>query len=314
MTPLRKRCGRLTRTATLLAALGCLGALAGCEQKGANEPKAVSIDQGSSAQRYPAMLARSNQRIRDREAKAKATSEKLPTAIDKISDTDWALVEKIVDASDKAGEDGGYGATMRELEGVRTFHEEEKDAIVRKVGGSAQYVVKQKGCDADVYGAVSQGLRDAVDERMRERLRSSNDAFILIARHEEALGKKNVPALEDLADEIAMTSYTVHVEMPEAKEQLEAVLSGASDARSALNTFIAEEKEYAADAKRKPAEKQASDARVKNAEAQLQALETAETEAKENLKDLEQRAKDLESAYDDGLSKLKDAINAKKPK
>ncbi len=314
MTPLRNRCGRRLETAALVTALACLGVLTGCEQKGANEPKAVSIDQGSSAQRYPAMLERSNQKIRDREAKAKEASAKLPTAIDKINETDWALVEKIVEASDKAGQDGGYGAAMRELEGARTFYDEEREPIVRKVGGSAQYVVKQKGCDADVYGAVNQGLKDAVDERMRERLRASNDAFVLIARHEEALGKKNVPALEELADEIAQTSYTVNVEMPEAKEQLEAVLSGASDARSALNSFIAEEKEYAADAKRKPAEKQASDARIKNAEAQLQALEKAETDAKENLKDLEQRAKDLEKAYDDGLSKLKDAISAKKPK
>lgn len=289
-------------------------ALAGCEQKGANEPKAVSIDQGSSAQRYPAMLERTNQRIRDRETKAKEASAKFPTAIDKISDTDWAIVEKIVNASDEAGKDGGYAATQRELEGARTFYDEEREPIVKKVGGAAQYAVKQKGCDADVWGAVNQGFKDAVDERMRERLRDSNDAFILIERHEEALGKKNVPALEDLADEIAQTSYTVNVEMPEAQARLEAVLSGASDARSALNSFIKEEQEYAADPKRKPAEKQGSDARIKNAEAQLAALEKAETDAKENLKDLEQRAKDLDKAYDDGLSKLKDAISAKKPK
>ncbi len=305
MTPLR--------TAVALALFATLG-LAGCEQKGANEPKAVSIDQGSTAQRYPAMLDRQNQRIRDRESKAKEKIAKLPTAADKLTETDWAIVEKIVEASEDAGKDGGYGATMRELEGARTFYDEEREAIVKKVGGAAQYAVKQKGCEADVWGAVNQGFKDAVDERMRDRLRASNDAFILIDRHEAALGKKNRPALEELADDIAETSYTVHVEMPEAQERLEAVLSGASDARSALDSFIKDEQEYAADPKRKPDEKAASDARVKKAQEHLKSLEGAEIAANENLKDLEQRTLDLDKAYDDAISKLKDAISAKKPK
>ncbi len=305
MTPLRN---------TVLAVICASFCLVGCEQKGANEPKAVSIDQGSSAQRYPGMLERQNKHVRDREAKAKENIAKIPTGADKITETDWAIVEQIVDASDAAGKDGGYAATMRELEGARAFYEEEREPIVKKVGGAAQYAAKQKGCDADLWGAVNQGLKDGIDDAMRDRLRASNDAFILIDRHKEALGKKNVPALEELADQIADTSYVVNVEMPEAKDRLEAFLSGASDARSALNSFISDEKKFAEDPKRKPEEKQASEARVKKAEEQLKSLETTEQATNENLKDLEQRVKDLDAAYDDALSKLKDAIKAKKPK
>lgn len=299
-----------------LSAVLCVAtfALAGCEQKGANEPKAVSIDQGSSAQRYPAMLEHENKFIRDSEARGKEKIAKLPTAADKLGDTDWAIVEQIVDASDNAGKDGGYAATMRELRPARSFFEEEREPIVKKVGGSANYAAKQKGCEADLWGPVNQGLKDGVDDAMRDRLRASNDAFILIERHKEALGRKNIPALEEMADDIAETSYVVNVEMPEAKQRLEAVASGASDARSALNSFIADEKKFQEDPKRKPEEKQASDARIKKAEEQLKALEAQEQATQENLKDLEQRAKDLESQYDDALKKLKDAIAAKKPK
>ena len=89
MTPLRPLVALL---------LSATVALAGCDQKGANAPKAVSIDQGSSAQRYPAMLDRQNQRIRDRESRAKEKMGKFSTSAAKLTDTDWAIVEKIVDA------------------------------------------------------------------------------------------------------------------------------------------------------------------------------------------------------------------------
>ncbi len=302
----------ISKTIVLLSiAASCL---LGCEQRGANEPKAVSIDQGSSAHRYPAMLERENAAVADGEKRAKEKVDKFPAALDKVKDTDWALVEKIVDASDKAGKDGGYAAVQRELAGARQFYDEEREPIVKKIGGAANYAAKQKCPDVDVWGAVSTSFKDAVDERMRERLRSSNDAFLLIERHEDALGKKNVPALEELADDVAEASYVVHVDMPEAKLRLEAMLSGAGDAKSALSSFISDEKEYAADAKRKPDEKQASEARVKKAEEHLKALEATQLATEETLKTVEQRARDLEKVYDDGLSKLKDAISQKKPK
>ena len=302
------------RTALLLGGLLTLGSLVGCQQKGPNDPPDVQIDQGMSAERYPAMLDRQVNRSQAREGFAKERIAAMPTSLDKLSETDWEIVEKIVDASDAAGKDGGYAATVRELEATRGFFDDEREAIVKKVGGAVQYAGKQKGCELDAWGAVSASLTDAVDDRMKERLRSNNDAFLLIDRHRETLGKKNISALEDAADGIAETSYTVNVELPEAKERVESTMSGISGARSALKGLIDDEKEFQASGERKPEEKKGSDARIKRAEEALTKLDAAEAKANEQLKDLEQRVLDLDKAYSDALSKLRSVISEKKTK
>ncbi len=300
----------------LLATSIALGAvlLSGCQQGDAKSPYEVSIDQQSSAQNYPAMLSDANKKVRDGEAKAKENIGKIPTAADKLTETDWPVVAKIADASDSAGKDGGYAAEKKKLASAQAFLDEEKDAIVKKIGGAVQYTVKQKGCDVDAWGAVSGAFKDAVDDRMKERLRANNDAFILIERHEDTLGKKNRPALEDMADQIAETSYIVHVEMPEAKGKLEAISKSAADAKSSLEKFIEEEKAFGAEHSQKADIVKSSGDRVKNAEEKLKALEQAQADAQQNVQDLEQRAKDLEKSYSEALSQLKTAIDGKKPK
>jgi hypothetical protein len=272
----------------------------------------MSSSQGSFAAKYPEKMARASSQLRARETKAREETSKMLALPDKLKDTDWDLVEKIVDASDKAGKDGGYAAQAREQEQVQTFFDEEREEIVKKVGGSVQYAAKQKGCEADAWGAVSTSLKDSIEERMRERLRDGNDAFILIERHQDKLGKKNIPALEEGADGIAMASYVVHVEMPEGKAKLEAIRSGTSSAKSALEDAIEEEKEFQAKGSPSPEEAKSSDARVKEFEKQLGALQQADTEAEENLKDLEARTKTLAEDYKVAMDNLKTAIASKK--
>jgi hypothetical protein len=301
----------------LLATSLALGVafLSGCEQKDAKSPYEVSIDQQSSAENYPAMLADASKRVRDRESSGKEEIGKIPTSADKISDdSDWPTVGKIVDASDAAGKDGGYAAERKKLEAARKFIDEEKDEIVKKIGGAVQYQAKQKGCDVDAWGAVGGAFKDAVDDRMKERLRANNDAFILIDRHEDSLGKKNRPALEEMADRVAEMSFLVHVEMPEAKAKLEAISKSAADAKSSIEKFIEEEKAFGAERSQKPDIAKASADRVKKAEDKLKELEAAQQDAQQNVQDLEQRAKDLEKSYDEALSQLKTTVDGKKKK
>lgn len=287
--------------------------LVACGKEDAKSPYAVSINQPSSALQFPAMIEGVNKQIRDREAKAKENIAKIPSAADKLADTDWDLVAKIADAADASGMDGGYAAELHKLEGVRDFMDDEREEIVKKIGGAVQYAAKQKNCDVDAWGAISASLKDVVDDRMKERMRANNEALLLIERHEDTLGKKNVPALEDMADLIAFTSYTTHVELPEAKERLEELKKSSAQAKSALERLIKEETEHLTPDK-KPEIAKASKVRIKGAEEKIAAIDAATADTDQNLADVEQRAKDLQKSYDDAKKQLGEAISAKKSK
>lgn len=286
--------------------------LVGCDQKGAETPQ-TSSSQGSYAAEFPDRLAKESKGIRAEEAKAKEDAGTMPTFADSLgNDANWDLVLSIVEAADKAGRDGGYADAAKSNGMVKSFFEEEKDPLLKKVGGSAQYAVKQKGCDADVYGAVSQGMKDGVEDRIQARMRAKNDAFILIERNKEAIGKKNQPLLENEADKIAEASWLVHTEMPEAKQRLDHYLGEVSSSKSAIEDLIKDEKEFATANKLKPEDQKSSDARIKGWEDDLKALDAAEQDAKQNAQDLEQRIAQSQKDYDAAFSAMKDAIKAKK--
>jgi ribosomal silencing factor RsfS len=303
----------LVRTNHLTTAVLLVTALfAGCENGDAKSPYDVSVEQRSSALSIPGRVERSTKRIRDHEAKTKETTGKMPAMADKLSDTDWALVDEVVVAADEAGKDGAYAANVRDLEVARAFFEEENEQISRKVGGSMQYAAEQAGCKLEGFG-VGGILKKSVEERMDERLKSANDAFLIIDRNRDALNQKNIAPIEDMASKIAEASYVVHIEMPEAKAELEGAVAAAGDARSKIQKLLDEEKEPPKEgAKSSPASQKAQKDRVKNGEDKLKVLDTAEADAKANLADLEQRTKDLQAAYDDALDKLRGAIKVKK--
>ncbi len=303
------------RTPILIAGILSLAALlTGCEDKDAKSPYDVEVKQRSSALEIPKRVDRSTKRIRARESKALELIGKMPTAADKVTDpTDWEIVVQIVEASDDAGKDGGYAAEARDVQIAQAFFDEEKEEITKKVGGYVQGAAKQKGCEVDAYGAASAGLKAAIEERAEERLKNANDAFLIIDRNEDALGKKNRGALEDLAKNVAEASFTVHVEMAEAKKELEAMIKAGDEARDQIKKMQEEESAPPKEGTKPSAEAEKNKKeRQKKAEERLALLDQAEADAKKNLEDLEKRTADLEKAYDDALSKLKDAIKAKK--
>lgn len=282
----------------------------GCDNGDAKSPYDISVEQRSSALSIPGRVDYTTKRIRDHETKAKDTISKMPTMADKLTDTDWAIVEQVVDASDDAGKDGAYAANMRDIDIARRFFEEENEPISRKVGGSVQYAAEQAGCKLEGFG-VGGVLKKTVDERIEERLKDSNDAFLIIDRNRDALNQKNIAAIEEMAGKIAEASYVVHIEMPDAKLELEGTIAAAGAARTKIQKMLDEENEPAT-AKPSAAAEKAKKERVKQGDEALKLLETAEADAKANLADLEQRTKDMDTAYNDALSKLSDAIKAKK--
>ncbi len=302
----------LVRKTALTSAVVLVAALfIGCENGDAKSPYDISVDQRSSALSIPGRVDHTTKRIRDHEAKAKETIGKMPTMADKLADTDWSIVEQVVDASDDAGKDGAYAASMRDLDTARTFFEEENEAISRKVGGSVQYAAEQSGCKLEGFG-VGGILKKTIDERIDERLKNANDAFLIIDRNRDALNQKNIAAVEEMASKIAEASYIVHIEMPDAKAELEGAVTAAGDARSKIQKLLDEEKEPPKEgSKPSAASQKAQKERVKNGEEKLKLLESAETDAKANLADLEQRTKDLDAQYSEALDKLLGTIKAK---
>ncbi|NUP07409.1 MAG: hypothetical protein HOW73_15270 [Polyangiaceae bacterium] len=299
----------------LAVSLVLLGvASTGCEEE-AKSPYDVAVDQRSTGLAIPDRVNRITQRVRDKEEKAKTLIAAMPTSADKVADpTDWEVVVEVVDAADAAGKDGAYGLEMREIQIAQDFFEDEKEEINKKVGGAVDYAAKQKGCEVDAWGAVSGGFKKAMEERVDERLKKYNDAFLVIERNEESLGKKNIPTLEQMAKDIAEASWTVHYVMPQAKLELESMAAAAADARAEIKRTIEEENAGPKQgAKTTPEMDKRKQERIKFAEAQLVKADQAEEAAKKNLEDLEQRSTDLKTSYDEALTKLKDALKAKKP-
>lgn len=293
---------------TLLALIA-----AGCEPEGPKSPYDIPVEQDSSALLIPHRADRVTKRLRADEATAKETIAAMPAMVDKLEETDWKVVLQVVEAADAAGKDGGYGAETRDLQAARAFFEDEKEEINKKVGGSVQYAVKQKGCDVDAWGAISVSMKESIDERIEERMKASNDAFLVIERNREPLGEKNIPALEEIAERIASASFVVHVQLPEARWELEGTIASAAEAREKIQKLLEEER--AAPTHKPSAREQKSQKdRVKQAEDGLKQLDEAEKDAKNNLEYVEQRQTELQTSYDAGLAKLKDATKGKPSK
>ena len=307
---------KLWRRRLSLALLLCTSAfapaLAGCEQKEAKSAYEVESTQKRGALSFFDRLDAETKSVAAGEATVKKNAAGFAELPQKLTDPPWDVVESVVIAADAAGKDGAYADDAREQVRIKRFFEEEREAIVKKAGGAAQYAAKEKNCEVDLWGAVNKGLKDGVDEQLKERLRKHNDAFLIIERNREALGKKNVTPLEDEADRISEASYLVHVELPDAKLRLDGYIADISSAKSGLQDFIKEEQEFQASGKAKPEDVKASNERIKAADQKLANVESVKTSAEEAQRTLEQRIKDLQAEYDKKLGELKDAIAAKK--
>src|SRR5439155_13850496 len=78
----------------------------------------------------------------------------------KLKDPGWGHVRDIMKAADGAGRSYAYVERVRRVDGAYGFFTDEKDEITKKVAGSAQYLVKSKGCDVDVSGAAGGSLKE----------------------------------------------------------------------------------------------------------------------------------------------------------
>lgn len=289
-----------------------LASLAACSSSGARPVLASSASQPACGMKYADDLSATTKAIADRQAESKQISTGLAARADELKKTDWDKVLTIVEKSDEAGKSAGYAGAQTEANEVRAFWNDEHDAINAKVAGNANYAAKQASCTADVGGAATHALKEAIDKQLEKRLRGRNDAFLIIDRYKVALGKENATALEKLADDIARASYIVHVDLLEQRERLRARFAEKDTVAKTLDKFIEEEKAFQAEAGRTEAEKKASDERLAVAAKGRADLDRAATSADESLKAIDAQIDAARKEYEEALKALKGKIAEKK--
>lgn len=283
--------------------------LAGCK-KGQLEPEfASSADQPSYAKVHPARLKAV---LTDFDAQLSSVDTATTEFKDypgELKDPDWPAVAEVVDRADVEGRSPHYVQQLEQNGEVAAFYEEEKPEIQRAVGGAAQYQVKQKGCDVDVYSPAAHAMDKAIDKRLEERAHDKSEAHSYIAMHESKLGKTNTERLEHQADQIALASYTVHVGLVRKKNELDQLLSDASGVESTLNNRLEELKAAPPDDKAPASEKKAYEEEIAALEAAKQELGQELESAKQKAQTAEERVKQAQQKYADALTQLKAAID-----
>lgn len=286
----------------IVIALGCLVWLSGCTTNSNNRAPQVagSADQTSYAASYPDQIEALNKRLESDERDARTAMdswERMPTEVSGAQKLD---VKGMVGKADQAGKSGGYVGQRRKMNDVRAFYTEEKDEIGKKVAGTVEYAAQQKGCEnKELGGAAVFGVKEAIDKRIEHRLHDANEAQVELDDHRHETDKATAEKLEKRLDEIATTSYLVHVDIVDARNELEERRGDASKVKSTLDKAI----EKGRSSKRPDAAKRTAELEKKRA-----AIDALDEQAKQSLQGVDERIQKLQKDYDDKLAALKDKL------
>ena len=215
-------------------------------------------------------------------------------------------------APDRAWGSADYADAHGDADAVKSFWEAEKDTITSKVVGNAQHTVKEAGCGADVAGPVAFSLNDAINKQQQKRLRGKNEAFVMIERYRVTLGPQNVAALEKLGDDVAQSSYDVHVLMVTQRERLRRLVSDKDSAKKTIDRFVKEETAFQTEAGRTDPEKKASADRVTAANKSKGEIDAAASQAEQLSKQMDASTDAAVKDYEAALSALRTKIAEKK--
>jgi hypothetical protein len=290
------------RSLSLVALL--LVSAAGCQPK--REPEvASSAGEPNYAVTYPVALQAVLTGFEEHRREASKLDAGFATYGDQLKDPNKAQVLQIIERADEAGHSSAYVERSRQLEHVATFFDTEKDEINRKVGGSVQYVAKQKGSNIDVYGTVAHSLKESVDKQIEKEQRDRNEAQQIIERYRVSLGKPNAAALEKQADEISRASYLVNIDLVERKVRLQAMINEADRVRQTADNYIQRERAFQGEAGRTDPEKKASDDRIAAMTQSKASLDAAVGQAKAAAPDMDSKIRASQKEYADALEALK---------
>ncbi|AUX23841.1 hypothetical protein SOCEGT47_043710 [Sorangium cellulosum] len=284
-----------------LFALGC----------GAPRPEpeiASSATQSGYAGRYPAELQAAAASFSEREDLAKRATDQLDAYPDQLEEPDWKEVLDVIEQADAAGRSHDYVERVRAVDGAVAFFNDNQDELTRRVSGAAQYVVKQKGCEADVTGATSRALEDGVERQLEEYVRARNEAHRRIERYRASLGKENAAVLEKQADAVSFTSYLVHIDLVERKLRLRRMLEEMETIKTSIDEAIEAERAFQASGRRTDDEKKASEARIEELGRSKAMLDSSATQAKQIDETMEERIEAAQKAYREAFARLRSTL------
>lgn len=289
-------------------------ALTACNQPKPEPEIASSAPHPLYAESFPQQVDATVAGFADGQVKVKELSQgfsKYPGELE--GEVDHAAVAEMFEQADQVGKSHAYVDGIEDVAAAAKFFEEEQDEISKKVAGAAQYTAKQAGCEkeAEVGGAAVSALKKIVKERLEERLRDANDAHRLLARHEEALGKKNTEMLERQLDEVTLASYVAHIEMVEHKVRLRRMIEEAQQVKKTADELIDAETEYQKRSGLSDADKKASSERIAAMKRAKAGMDTAVNNAKRISEEMEKRIEQTQKSYEEAHKKLVDAHKAK---
>jgi len=274
---------------------------------------ASTAEHSGYAMAYPARLQALIDTWNARVKESQDNLAEIPTFPGRLANADPKVAVAVIERADEEGRGKAYAEAAQGDTAVRTFFDEEREGISRRVSGAADAASKKQTCEMckieiDFYGSVSYALKDSVNKALDERMETRSEAWMLIDRNRTALGKKNAAALEEESVRISRMSYIVHIELVAMKLEMSRLLAEAGDVEDTLDDVITEEKASAAKEGRAKQEKQASEARIKALEQSRSGLDAVVANAKKLSTSMPARIDSLRKDYEKTLDNLTDSF------
>lgn len=295
--------------------LGCVGLsvlVTGCSSSQKTPVLPSSSGQTAYAIHYNEELQAATKAISDAQARNKQLTSAFGGHVDELKKPDWSKVELIVDDSDQAGRSADFAEAETDATAIRSFWDSEKNEITARVNGNAQHALKQAGCNADTGGAIGFALGDAISKQLQKRLRSKNEAFVVIERYKTSLGPQNVSSLEKLADGVSEASYDVNMLMVVQHNRVKRLADDKDDVKKTLDRFIKEETEFQSEPGRSEQDKRASQERVMAAQKSKSEIDAVSKQADQIAKDMDKTLDASKKEYEDALKNIKTKVEEKK--
>jgi hypothetical protein len=289
-----------------------LVSVTGCSSSGKGPLLASSSGQAAYAIHYDDELTSATKSVSEAQTREKSLSAGFGAYVDQLKKPDWSKVADIVDDSDEAGKSADFAEAANDAIAIKSFWDSDKNELGARVNGATQQKLKEAGCSADVGGQISWAMGEAINKQLQKRLRSKNEAFVIIDRYRPSLGPQNVVTLEKLADDVSEASYEVHVLMILQRERLKRLADDKGGVKKTLDRYIQEETDFQAEPGRTDAEKKASTDRVTAANKSKADVDTASAQAEATAKDLDKAIDAATKDYEDALKSLKTKIAEKK--
>lgn len=296
---------------TTLALVTVCAALGGCAKKGdVLEPQIVSSSSlPGYATRYPQELSAARESLGQQEAAAEKLFGDFATYPDQLSNPNWQTVGDVYDLADTDGRSNSYVERLEQDQAVMTFYGDEKGELKKRVGGAAQYALKEKqGCDADVASPAGAALDKAMEKQLEDRLHDRSAANGAIDHAEDSLGKKNADTLRTQSDSIGLASYLTHVAVYRTKQLVDRMVDEASDVKKTLERTVEDLNKLLTDPKTTEPRKKELTKELTTVQASQAAIDSELEQAKSMKTGAEDRIKKLAQDYDKAFGALRDNV------